>query len=87
VVLFVFAVLVLTGAQGCMVGAGRQRQRSPDAQRVFGLLFSACAAGNFVVAFVAWVSHDRLAEAIALVAGALLVFGAFRWTRSVGAVR
>ncbi len=85
--LSVFAILVLTGAQGLMAGAGRQHRRSSDAQRVFGLLFSACAAGNFVVAFAAWATHNRLAEAIALVAGVLLVFGALRLSRSWRAVR
>jgi uncharacterized membrane protein HdeD (DUF308 family) len=84
--LLVFAVYVLVGAQGCVTGAGRHHLRSTDAQRTFALLFCACGIADVVVGLVASASHNAGAEAIDLVAGALIVFGALRWAREVKAM-
>lgn len=85
--ILVFAILVLAGALACMAGAGHQRERSLEARRVFNAFFCACAGANFVVGLVALDAHHALAELIGLVAGAVLVSGAFRWARSTRTAR
>ena len=76
------ATLVLGGAFGSAVLAGRAREFSSEARRLLLWFFSACAAVNFVVGLYTWESHDGLASVISLLAGIVVVFGVFRFARS-----